>query len=236
MYSIFKSLILALCTLSLSWPVSCMELLLLKTIRDQKSGHIELVKALLAKEIDLNFYEPETNITPLRSAICSRQFEIAELLLEAGATTQPPSNQLSPLGAVAAYGYDEFVPLLLKHGAQINIPDATDCSPFAIAAEQGHAECTDLLAKAGGDTTILLPDGHSILSKAATLEHFKVVKVLLKHKADPNIVDGESLTPLKRTVAKGLVAISKLLTMVLIYMKKIHGALLLHIWRHFMAE
>ena len=75
-----------------------------------------------------------------------------------------------------------------------------------VAAEEGQVECLELSIEYGA--IINDPTNDSVLYKACENGHIEVVKVLLKHHADPN---RSSVPPLNIACAKGHLEIAKIL-------------------------
>jgi ankyrin repeat protein len=94
-------------------------------------------------------------ITPLHQFARKGDVETARIFLEHGADLHARDEDLcsTPLGWAAKFGKTNMVELLLKHGAQPNLPDDLPdlawATPLAWAMRRGHAEIVDLLKQHG---------------------------------------------------------------------------------------
>ena len=138
-------------------------------------GRLDQVQRLLDQGADPNFLSPE-NTTPLLQAVSFVQRPVVELLLERGASPDPPrARQDSPLGKAATLGSTAssdkvaLLRLLLAAGANPNVQDTFGWTPL-----------------------------HRVLLNPflVSQRHLEVVNLLLDARADPNIVDNGGKTPL----------------------------------------
>lgn len=181
-------------------------LFLIEIIRADNHGRLAVVRKILEKPVDFNYVHPKFKITPLRGALVSKQRDTVEELLNAGAPVQLGKEQLSPLGTVAAYGYAEFVPLLLQFGAKINASDLSGATPVQLAAEQNRVKCLEELLHQGAQLSTR-QDGQSMLLNAVGEKHEAIVRILIKHGADPSESNADELFPLNKAAACGYVSI-----------------------------
>ncbi len=151
----------------------------------------EMVAMLLAHGADCNTVAPDRSVqrgrSPLHFAVFRGSFEIAEMLVQAGADVNIRDKRegLTPLHM--ALRNQALFDLMLDHGGQIDCRSQGGQTPLHMAADQGLADLTSyLLAK---EATIDVQDnrGNTPLHLAARRGHRDVCEILLRHKADTRI-------------------------------------------------
>lgn len=103
-------------------------------------GHEEIVSMLIQGGADVNA-KNELGRTSLMFSANYGFFEIAEMLLENGASTDDVANDETGWTAIIAAsfnGHRNLVRLLLEHGADQNIRDTSGKTALMWAEEQGH--------------------------------------------------------------------------------------------------
>lgn len=81
----------------------------------------------------------------------------------------------------AAYaGHAELVSLLVAHGADVNIRDASQATPLHDAAYRGQVEISICLLQAGADLSLLNDDGHTAYDSSLKRLTLNPVSDLLK--------------------------------------------------------
>ncbi len=117
------------------------------------------------------------------------------------------------LHAAAGKGYIFIAKLLVKYGASINAQNNIGETPLHEAAERGHAKMADYLLSKGADinakVTNQFEDNKTPLHYAAFGCKLGVVRLLVKKKADLNILNGKGQTALE--IAKDRDCSSKLI-------------------------
>ncbi|KAG2624844.1 hypothetical protein PVAP13_3KG184727 [Panicum virgatum] len=99
--------------------------------------------------------------------------------------------------AVQGTGSTAVVSLLLSHGADANKADNGGISPLHIAAaERGFYEVAELLMSKGADVDPICENGGAPVHIAAKNGHAKVLKLLLRNKADSERLSTSFNTPL----------------------------------------
>src|SRR5690606_38110302 len=89
-------------------------------------------------------------------------------------------------------GHTEVIKLLLAHGAQLDAKDAEGKTPLLHACTGAFAETVELLIEAGADVnTTEATEAFTPLMMAAGLGQTAVVKVLLAHHADKDLLDND---------------------------------------------
>ncbi|CAM0958795.1 unnamed protein product [Alopecurus aequalis] len=140
-------------------------------------GHIELMKLLLAKGVDV---ESESDAgTPLVWAAGHGQQEAVKLLLEHNAK---PNNEtadgITSLMSAVAAGSLPCLEGLIQAGANPNVT-AGGATPLHIAADIGNLEIIKCLLQAGGDPNTSDDDGLKPIQVAALRGNLEVVEHLL---------------------------------------------------------
>lgn len=111
-------------------------------------GHVELVRFLLSEGASPNI--PAANaisVSPIHSACAASNYEIAKLLLEAGANPNVKQQQdLTPLHSAAHHRELALVQLLLSYHADISARSTQGQTPAQMAQEVGWDEGVSLLS------------------------------------------------------------------------------------------
>lgn len=108
---------------------------------------------------------------PIDEAAASRHLSIVKLLVQHGATIDPPSNAdvISPLAWASHNGDLPMMRYLIAHGAKIDGTTRTGNTPLALAARNGQIPAAQLLladganinaANRGGGTPLIMAAGH----------------------------------------------------------------------------
>ncbi|WP_156993630.1 ankyrin repeat domain-containing protein [Terriglobus sp. TAA 43] len=116
-------------------------------------GHWRLCKFLLEQGADPNFIDIRTGESPLHSTLCTtdrvRHDRVLEVLLYSGANPNVATKNgvetegfmrdartkgETPLHRAAAFGCEDTIELLLKHGARVDARDANGESPLSWAS------------------------------------------------------------------------------------------------------
>lgn len=110
-------------------------------------GNVELVKALLDQNVDVNrvtFYGD----TALINAAYTKNVAIIKLLLKKGADVNLKNNEGQ---TVMHFATSEIIPLLLNYGSNIHASDYELCTPLHYACEYADKKTIKLLLKNGAD-------------------------------------------------------------------------------------
>ena len=164
-----------------------------------------VAQLLLERGADVNALD-EDNITPLHLASYYKKVEIARVLLDGDAATNPTANQgRTPLHVVAeGYSRDDDVlaQLLLERGADIDAPDDDIQTPLHLASHFGRVRMAVVLLNAGANASANNAQGQTPLHLVSQSPHYSngrgvgVAQLLLKHGADVNAQDKNQATPL----------------------------------------
>ena len=188
------------------------------------AGDLEAVEKLLDLAPGLaDARDPASDvgqITPLLHAVYAEQLEVAQLLLQRGATVG--NNSVRLVRAAANHGHQALTDLLLAHGADPTAIGAGEWVLYPVIAaallsrgadvnqepgawigmcctgNSGHTENVALaesLLRCGADTAARYK-GRTALHCAAKAGFVNVLKAVIEHGGDVNAVNERGLTPL----------------------------------------
>ncbi|KAI0968908.1 ankyrin repeat-containing domain protein [Xylaria arbuscula] len=181
-----------------------LKLNLITAIRERNSKAVE---QLLDRGVPANV-GPDYHA--INEAIRQHDIEIVRLLLLFDADPNSSGHQgLSPLVVAVEEGFLDAAALLLKYGADSNLPPASDHdSPFAVATIKGDTHFIRLFLMYGADTNQITADGETILTKIINHKCNKsLIDMTLNYGADANGKSREGETALFRAINSGRVDI-----------------------------
>ncbi len=159
-----------------------------------RTGNVEAVRALIARNANVNTREPLRDQTPLMWAVAQKHVDVARVLIDHGADVRARSritrvlvNRANPTDI-----YTAVVGTVSQGGS----------TPLLFAARQGDVESASLLLASGANVNDLLPDGTSALTVAAHGNHTALARLLLDRGANPNVI-GSGYTALHAAVLRG---------------------------------
>uniref|UniRef100_A0A8C9AD69 Ankyrin-1 n=1 Tax=Prolemur simus TaxID=1328070 RepID=A0A8C9AD69_PROSS len=179
----------------------------------------------------------KTGFTPLHIAAHYENLNVAQLLLNRGASVNFTPQVTSLAGALTVWGrgwwnpgaaassLDELTPLhcaarnghvriseiLLDHGAPIQAKTKNGLSPIHMAAQGDHLDCVRLLLQYDAEIDDITLDHLTPLHVAAHCGHHRVAKVLLDKGAKPNSRALNGFTPLHIACKKNHIRVMELL-------------------------
>ncbi|KAI0458181.1 ankyrin repeat-containing domain protein [Xylaria acuta] len=177
---------------------------LLTAIRERNSKAVE---QLLDRGVPSNV-GPDQNA--LNEAIRQHDLEIVRLLLLFGADPNTACSQaVSPLVATIEEGFLDAAVILLKYGADSNLPPAPEHdSPFALAIIKQDTHFIRLFLMYGADVNQVTADGETILIKMITKKCSKpLIDMILNYGANANGKSKEGKTALFEGITGGRVEI-----------------------------
>ncbi len=120
------------------------------------TGNLKVAKLLIDHGADLN--SRSNNGTILHTLINRERpdVEMAKLLLENGAKLQEFSFGNTELHLVAMKGFADLVPILVKHGADVNAVNEYNHTALYYAAKHGHRKAADALIAAGANKSAVV--------------------------------------------------------------------------------
>lgn len=128
-------------------------------------------------------------------------------LIEVGATVNRPRRYDSgetPMHVAARLGDSVIMAACLRRGAgRPDVQSSDGTTPLHIAARERNTGCVDLLCTAARRSAINCVDKSQLtpLHCAVNSSALDVVRTLLRHSADPNVVDRDGLAPLHYAAA-----------------------------------
>lgn len=79
-------------------------------------------------------------------------------------------------------GHGRIVSLLIKHGADVNVPDESGISVLLYAVKANDTKMVELLLEKGADTSAADSSGMNAMEIAVSLGHTNVADLLLEYK------------------------------------------------------
>ena len=171
-------------------------------------GSLELVKVLLREKIKVDALEDvgdgsDYHLTALHYALKSKHVEIAEYLLENGASTQCVGANPPLLTWVVEQGNKEGLELVMLKSSEVdgqfvNVKDGEGRTALHLAVGSGNLEFLELLLNAPNvDVGIKDGRGATALHDAVKRGDGECVKLLLKYGAGVRDVDGDGFSVLE---------------------------------------
>lgn len=138
------------------------------------------------------------NQNPLRNAAIAGDAKEAERLLATGVTVDDADevSGTTPLQMAAAYGHEDVLDLLLRHGANVSARDTGGRTALHWAAEGGTPAIVQSLVVHQADVNVQDASGETPLHIAAARGALEVVAILLSARADISVLDKEGETAL----------------------------------------
>lgn len=181
-------------------------------LKAASGGHLELVR-LMVEEYELDRAEgPEAAGGPLFMACMKNHVETASYLLEARAhpdkAYEVPGT--TPLAIVAKEGHMEALRLLLRAGADLNLPTPTGVTPLVAASAYGQHDAVVFLLENLAEIHKPAGNGMSALLGACKHGRLRVVHRLLVFRANIHqAMRDEGETPFWMACRSGSVGIVK---------------------------
>ena len=178
------------------------------TLDALQSGDIDAIRARITTEPHY-VNEPDfEGDTPLLAAIAFNELELVALLLKNGANPnfEPGDGYTCLLSAVESESDASLamVDELLKAKADSNATGINGWAPLHMASARGHVDKAKLLIDAGADVNhrIEIDGEETPLMEAAQSGQADTVQLLLKHGADPDLLNTiTSQTALEMAIA-----------------------------------
>ena len=182
-------------------------------------GDAEAVRRLLERGADVEARDG-TGRTPLVAAAYGNHLGAARVLVEAGADANAKDDtvQSAYLISTSEVGDDpRLLELTLQNGADVKSLDSYDGTGLIRAAERGYPKIVGRLLRTDIDVDHVNNLGWTALLEAIILgdggpSHTEVVRLLVQRgDADPNLPDGEGVTPLRHARQNGYTRIERIL-------------------------
>lgn len=159
-------------------------------------GNIDIARILL--DHGARITRP-CNGTPLLTALRAGHNDIVALLLERGADVNERQSGSSVLAYAIQHASLENIEMLLDYGADVNDKTvAKDQTMLMMAIHNKREEIAELFVHRGADVNCRIPGVvyHTALTYAIRHDNERLVRFLVSHGADPNIVNDAGYTAL----------------------------------------
>jgi ankyrin repeat protein len=181
------------------------------------AGDVGAIRGLLGAGLPIDARDTDGR-TPVMVATVARQTEAVRALVEAGADVDIRDNRLDNVFLYAgANGLLDILRIANEAGADPAITNRFGGIALIPASERGHVEVVRyLLAESDVDVDHVNRLGWTALLEAIILSdggpaHQEIVRLLLDAGADPDLADGDGVTPLAHARSRGYDEIAALL-------------------------
>lgn len=168
-------------------------------------NNLPLVQILIDARASLEAQDSRGR-TALHRAVGEGKTSVAGLLLKSGAMVNPQDhNGATPLLYAAEFGKMAPLQLLIAHHARVDQADVSGTTPLMIASEgtaylPNNTPMVEALLTAGASVDAVDARGRSALHRASAEPKPDAVRLLLEHKAKPNLRANDGSTPLIQAV------------------------------------
>ncbi|MEC8826435.1 MAG: ankyrin repeat domain-containing protein [Verrucomicrobiota bacterium] len=162
---------------------------LLAAVRSGNESTIEFLMERNEVVENINAFTALEKETPLSAALRERDFELASMLIGAGAEVDVDIKRGRPFVIDAIEKQDaEMIDFLFSHGADVEYRGAFPISAFAVAASLDNFELMQRCLKEGAAVDTRGESGNPLLIEAVMEENPKKTRLLLENGADVNIL------------------------------------------------
>ncbi len=181
-------------------------------------GDEEAVRQMLEEGADVAARDASGR-TALVATAYGNHLGAAAMLIEAGAdvNAKDQSVQSAYLISTSEVGDDpRLLGLTLNNGADVGSLDSYNGTGLIRAADRGHVGIVEELLKTDTDVDHVNSLGWTALLEAIILgegdaRHKEVVRLLIEGGADPNLADGNGVTPLRHAEQRGYSEMAEIL-------------------------
>jgi ankyrin repeat protein len=171
-------------------------------------GHHGMIRYFLDQGFPITAADYRGN-TPLHHAAASGHLAAASLLLASGAPPDDTNrNTWTPLHKAASAPHNAIISLLCSHGASVDSHSDEGFTPLHHVVLCGDPDivpsAVEILLNAGSSLHSTDSHGWSALHMAVKRADLNIVHTLLKHGANPNILNFDQQTPLTLAVMANL--------------------------------
>ena len=169
-----------------------------------KSGHANVTNSILEANPFESNSQADDGRTALFFAARADQWDIAMLLLNAGADVNVErAGGWSVLHSAAGSGGESLpvVRTLVDAGADVNLQAQDGRAPLHFAAHRGNTEVVKLLIEAGAEVNVEMPGKETPLFFCAMKGHPETCRALLDGGADPTLLNAGLGNPLHQAAA-----------------------------------
>ncbi len=198
-----KSLIAAVWLFMISLPTQAQSL-----HEAAASGDVATVTKLVEAKVPLD-EKDSGGQTALLIAVQNNQVNVANILIEAGANINAQANNRdTPWLLAGASGRTEIIRAMIPVGPDFSIRNRYGGNALIPACERGHVETIALLLTTRIDLNHVNNLGWTCLLEIVILgdggeRHQRAAELVLAAGADPNLADGNDVTPLAHARARG---------------------------------
>jgi ankyrin repeat protein len=180
-------------------------------------GDVDAIRVMLGQGEPIDAVDADGR-TPVMVATVARQTEAVRVLVDAGADVDVRDNRLDNVFLYAgANGLLDILRIANEAGADPALTNRFGGIALIPASERGHVEVVRyLLAESDVDVDHVNRLGWTALLEAIILSdggpaHQEIVRLLLEAGADPDLADGDGVTPLAHARSRGFDEITALL-------------------------
>jgi ankyrin repeat protein len=180
-------------------------------------GDVDAIRVMLGQGQPIDAVDADGR-TPVMVATVARQTEAVRVLVDAGADVDVRDNRLDNVFLYAgANGLLDILRIANEAGADPALTNRFGGIALIPASERGHVEVVRyLLAESDVDVDHVNRLGWTALLEAIILSdggpaHQEIVRLLLEAGADPDLADGDGVTPLAHARSRGFDEITALL-------------------------
>lgn len=170
-----------------------------------RQGNQQEVERRLRLSPDL-IHARDNGLSPILVAAYHQRPELASFLAE-------KTVALTIFEAAATGKLNNIIRLLARDPELVNAYSEDGFQPLGLACFFGHLEAAEFLVKAGA--AINSPSRNGLkaapIQSAAAAGHTRIVKMLLEHRADPNVREQGGYTPLHAAAQNGDVVMIRIL-------------------------
>lgn len=148
-----------------------------------QKGSLVVVKMLLKHGADIEAADLEGN-TPLASALLARNTLVADYLVNQQAKVD--ANELLDKTVRQGKADRDVIDFLVKHGAELNSPNAQGNPPLHQSILGGHLVIAKHLVRKGADINVRNSAGHTPLELATEIGERDIERMLRQYGADIN--------------------------------------------------
>lgn len=162
-------------------------------------GDIETLRREIAAGADVNIKTlgyVRQGMTPLTLAVIGNHPEVAELLLQNGASFTLRGSLSEAPELAAQNGNASILQSMIQHGLDVDAPTLNGKTLLERAAVGNHFDVVDVLLEAGADDKVLFSGMTSLLHLAVKYGHKNFAEELIERGHDINQKDGAGKTPL----------------------------------------
>ena len=173
----------------------------------EESELIEVSRLLLQRGADVNAPDDD-GWAALTAAVESRRGRLVRFLVESGANVNYRcacggylSGGYTPLAMAVQRDQPQIADMLLKAGADVNVPTGQGATPLMIASKSGNFTLVETLLAKGADSNARDQQGNTALLEGA--DRIAIVRALLASGAVVDAQNEDGVTPLMYAVALG---------------------------------